>query len=34
MGLAPVMHLGGGFTAWKKAGLPVESGERPAKPTP
>jgi rhodanese-related sulfurtransferase len=29
MGLSPVMHLGGGFTAWKKAGLPVESGERP-----
>ena len=32
MGLSPVMHLGGGFTAWKKAGLPVESGERPPKP--
>ena len=31
MGLAPVMHMGGGFTAWKAAGLPVESGERPAK---
>jgi rhodanese-related sulfurtransferase len=31
MGLAPVMHMGGGFTAWKSAGLPVESGERPAK---
>ena len=31
MGLAPVMHMGGGFTAWKGAGLPVESGERPAK---
>ncbi|MFT3671676.1 rhodanese-like domain-containing protein [Aestuariivirga sp.] len=31
MGLAPVMHMGGGFTAWKGAGLPVESGERPAR---
>jgi len=31
MGLAPVMHMGGGFTAWKGAGLPIESGERPAK---
>ncbi|MBK8771990.1 MAG: rhodanese-like domain-containing protein [Rhizobiales bacterium] len=29
MGLAPVMHMGGGFTAWKKADLPVESGEKP-----
>lgn len=27
MGLAPVAHLGGGFTAWKAAGGPVESGE-------
>ena len=26
MGLAPVMHLDGGFTAWKKAGLPIELG--------
>ena len=26
MGLAPVMHLDGGFTAWKAAGLPVEPG--------
>jgi rhodanese-related sulfurtransferase len=24
MGLAPVAHLGGGFTAWKAAGGPVE----------
>ncbi len=31
MGLAPVMHMGGGFTAWKNGGLPVESGERPPK---
>lgn len=31
MGLAPVMHMGGGFTAWKNGGLPVECGERPAK---
>jgi len=29
MGLAPVAHLEGGFSAWKKAGLPV--GERPHK---
>jgi rhodanese-related sulfurtransferase len=27
MGLAPIAHLEGGFSAWKKAGLPV--GERP-----
>lgn len=27
MGLAPVAHLEGGFSNWKKAGLPV--GERP-----
>jgi rhodanese-related sulfurtransferase len=26
MGLAPVKHVGGGFTAWKKAGAPVEGG--------
>lgn len=25
MGLAPVAHLGGGFTAWREAGYPVES---------
>ena len=24
MGLEPVMHITGGFSAWKKAGLPVE----------
>jgi rhodanese-related sulfurtransferase len=29
MGLAPVAHLEGGFSAWKKSGLPV--GERPKK---
>jgi len=29
MGLAPVAHLEGGFSSWKKAGLPV--GERPKK---
>ena len=29
MGLAPIAHLEGGFSAWKKAGLPV--GERPHK---
>jgi len=27
MGLAPVAHLEGGFSAWKKAGAPV--GQRP-----
>ena len=27
MGLAPVAHLGGGFSAWKAAGGPVETGE-------
>jgi len=27
MGLSPVAHLGGGFTAWKKAGGPVEQKE-------
>ena len=26
MGLTPVKHVGGGFTAWKKAGAPVEGG--------
>jgi rhodanese-related sulfurtransferase len=26
MGLTPVAHLGGGFSAWKKAGGPVEGG--------
>jgi rhodanese-related sulfurtransferase len=29
MGLAPVAHVQGGFTAWKKAGGPV--GEKPQK---
>lgn len=29
MGLGPVAHLEGGFSAWKKAGLPV--GQRPHK---
>ena len=24
MGLKPVVHLEGGFTAWKKAGMPIE----------
>ncbi len=27
MGLAPVMHIEGGFSAWKKAGGPVETPE-------
>ena len=31
MGLKPVAHVAGGFGAWKKAGAPVESGERPKK---
>jgi rhodanese-related sulfurtransferase len=30
MGLAPVAHIEGGFSAWKKAGAPVEEPE--AKP--
>lgn len=30
MGLKPVAHIGGGFSAWKKAGGPVEAPE--AKP--
>ena len=30
MGLAPVAHFEGGFSAWKKAGAPV--AERPRKP--
>jgi rhodanese-related sulfurtransferase len=29
MGLAQVMHMGGGFTAWKQAGFAVESGQKP-----
>jgi rhodanese-related sulfurtransferase len=28
MGLKPVAHIGGGFSAWKKAGGPVETPER------
>ena len=28
MGLEPVCHIGGGFTAWKKAGGPVEAVEK------
>ena len=33
MGLAPVCHLAGGFTAWREAGLPVVALEPPqAKP--
>lgn len=29
MGLTPVKHIEGGFTAWKEAGLPVETGAKP-----
>ena len=29
MGLKPVAHVQGGFTAWKKAGGPVDGGEPP-----
>lgn len=29
MGLEGVAHIGGGFSAWREAGLPVESHERP-----
>lgn len=28
MGLSPVKHILGGFTAWKSAGLPVETAEK------
>jgi rhodanese-related sulfurtransferase len=28
MGLSPVKHIVGGFTAWKNAGLPIASGEK------
>ena len=28
MGLTPVKHILGGFTAWKAAGLPIEAGEK------
>lgn len=30
MGLAPVKHILGGFTAWKEAGLPVEPAKKKA----
>ena len=31
MGLAPVCHIDGGYTAWKNAGLPIEDvTQRPA----
>ena len=29
MGLEPVMHIEGGFSAWRDAGLPVEKKDRP-----
>ena len=29
MGLKPVAHVQGGFTAWKKAGGPIDGGEPP-----
>jgi rhodanese-related sulfurtransferase len=28
MGLEPVAHIGGGFGAWKEAGLPIEAVEK------
>ncbi|MDZ7748082.1 MAG: rhodanese-like domain-containing protein [Halofilum sp. (in: g-proteobacteria)] len=28
MGLAPVCHIGGGYTAWAEAALPTEYAER------
>jgi rhodanese-related sulfurtransferase len=28
MGLTPVKHILGGYTAWKAAGLPVEAGQK------
>ena len=31
MGLAPVAHIAGGFTAWKAADGPVETTPKPAK---
>ncbi|WP_414833622.1 rhodanese-like domain-containing protein [Afifella sp. YEN Y35] len=34
MGLTPVAHIEGGFGAWKKAGLPVESPAEDASPSP
>ncbi len=33
MGLAPVCHIAGGFTAWKEAGGPIEAKE-PKLPQP
>ncbi len=30
MGLKPVAHMKGGFGAWKQAGAPVETGQKPA----
>lgn len=30
MGLEPVMHIEGGFGAWRDAGLPVERKDKPA----
>ena len=32
MGLAPVAHIEGGFSAWKKAGAPCEPPRHPAAP--
>ncbi len=29
MGLKPVAHMGGGFSAWKEAGGPVDVAEKP-----
>ena len=29
MGLKPVAHIGGGFSAWKEAGGPVDIAEKP-----
>jgi len=28
MGLEPVAHIGGGFSGWKEAGLPIEAVEK------
>ena len=28
MGLSPVLHIGGGYTAWQKANAPIEPVER------
>ena len=30
MGLKPVAHVGGGFSAWKEAGGPVDAADKPA----